>query len=199
MWYVTPEPKAEPCDRLIDLIAECGGDQRGQLADGSARNWHRIVVQYPGGGWSFDLERRTVARKDGGWTTTLEGFRSRLAGVEPAVNVQWVAQYLAGVRTVYKFACSLSAPESNLDLVNAIVDDFRNEGPSGLLYAENEGWSGDHGHLTWEFSDTVTGPWWATINRDDHWATFQMELGNRGHRRAFRAGEAPRGLNVYRR
>jgi hypothetical protein len=194
MWFVTPEREVEPASEWIKFVAEVGEDQRGKLTEGPPGNWRTITVTCTDGAWSFDFRRYPVGTETG--EQELSTFREQLAGVEPAVNVQWVAQYLTLVRTVYVFSCSTSAPESSMELVREVIDSFRNEGPDGLLYAEGEGWSGDFGHLTWEFSDHVTGPWWATLSREDGWETFQMELGNRRHRRAFRAGEVPRGLET---
>jgi hypothetical protein len=103
------------------------------------------------------------------------------------------------VQTVYLFRCSSSAPDSNLELVREIVDSLRHDdenigGYSGLLYAEGEGWSNEDGHhLTWEFSDRVTGVWWMALRREEGWETFQMDLGNRAHRTAFKTGKVPAG------
>jgi hypothetical protein len=194
MWFVTPEREVEPAGEWIKFVAEFGEDQRGKLTEGPPDDWRTITVTYTDGTWSFDFMRYPIGTETG--KEELDTFREELAGVEPAVNVQWVTQYLTLVQTVYVFYCSINAPESSMELVREIIDSFRNEGPSGLLYAEGEGWSNDSGHLTWEFSENVTGPWWVTLNRDDRWETFQMELGNRGHRRAFRAGTVPRGLET---
>jgi hypothetical protein len=116
--------------------------------------------------------------------------------VEPAVNVQWVMQYLARVKTIYRFRCQTGFSDtSDFELIQDILDSFRNDEPYGVLYAECEGWSNENGHhLTWEFSDRVTGSWWMALCEEDGWRYFQMDLGDRDHRRAFKAGKVPEGL-----
>jgi hypothetical protein len=196
MWYLTPASEAVSYRDLIDFVAELGEGQRAALVSGAPEDWRVITVTFDDGSWSFDLERETVAAGKPG-LDELEFFRAGLDQTEPAVNARWVAEYLTRVQTVYTFRCSINAPDANLELVREIVDSFRNDEPSGLLYAELEGWSNEYGHhITWEFTEGAKGKWWMGLRREKGWDYFQMELGNRKHREAFRAGRAPAGVEV---
>jgi hypothetical protein len=201
MWFLTPE-KLEPNDQLIEFIAELGEGQRAKVIAGTAKNWREIRVTYPDDSWSFDIVRFPVD-KTGPGAQELDSLRGELAGdefagVEPAVNVQWVAQYLTRIKTLYQFRCPIGfSSQPAFELLQEIIDSFRNEGPFGLLYAQFEGWSNENGqNITWEFDDVVTGGQWMALRGENGWSVFQVELGNRAHRRAFCAGKVPAGLET---
>jgi hypothetical protein len=200
MWFVTPSAQSSPADEWLDFVIEFADGLTGELTDGTPADWRQISVTDDDGNWAFDFERRTVAANADEWAGDLDFFMGWLAVAKPTVNAQWVAQYLTRVQTFYLFRCSLNALDSSLDLVNAIIDSLRHDdenvgGHSGLMYAEGEGWSNENGrHITWEFTDGATGLWWMAIRADDGWDGFQMELGDEGHRRAFKAGEVPAGV-----
>lgn len=204
MWFLTPEREVEEASEWIEFVSEISEEieeeQIAELTEGTPREWRQIAVTYPDGEWSFDFERRSVAAvatNDDPWTDNLEFFREGLAEATPGVNVQWIAQYLTRVQTVYMFRCSINAPDSNLELVREIIDSLRNEGPHGLLYADLEGWSNEDGqHITWEFSDGANGVWWMALRAESGWNVFQMDLGNYEHRKAFQAGEVPADVEV---
>ena len=198
MWFLTPEGKPESSEQLIDFVAELGDGQRAKLMEGSAVNWRRIGVTHADGSWAFDIDRSPVAGTKSAGAREIELFRHGLEGVEPAANVQWVVQYLSGVRTIYTFRCANGLSETPaFGLVNDLIESFQQDGPGGVLYAELEGWSNEDGqHITWEFSERVTGVWWMALRGDGGWNVFQMELGNRNSQRAFRAGEVPAGLEI---
>lgn len=200
MWFLTPASKCLPAKEWIDFVSGMEvEEQKAELVAGKPKDWRQIHVTYSDGSWSFDFERYTVG-KAGQWGEDLDFFRGWLGVVEPSVNTQWLMQYLTRVQTVYMFRCASSAPDSTLDLVNEIVDSLRHDdenigGHSGLLYAEREGWSNEDGHhLTWEFSDRVSGMWWMALRREEGWDTFEMDLGDIKHREAFKAGEVPAGV-----
>jgi len=192
MWFLTPARSISPAGEWIDLVAMFEG-QQAELVSGTPEDWRQIHVTYADDSWSFDFKRYSVGEDNGRWTDDLSFFRSWLGVVSPAVNVQWVTQYLTRVQTVFMFRCSNGAPDTSLELVREILQNLR-EDPSGLLYVGLEGWSNEYGHLTWEFTDRVTGAWEMALRRDSGWETFQMDLENRTHRHAFQAGEVPAGV-----
>jgi hypothetical protein len=195
MWFLTPSSEITPAGEWIKFVTEFGEDQRAELTAGRPKDWRQLDVTYSDGSWSFSFERHSVAKSGGRWTDDLSFFNGWAGAMEPAVNTQWVMQYLTRVQTVYMFRCSNSAPDTNLELVRDIVDSLQHDEDGGLLYAELEGWSNEEGYqITWEFSDRVSGSWWMALRRDDGWETFQMELGNRAHRQAFKSGQVPAGV-----
>jgi hypothetical protein len=67
----------------------------------------------------------------------------------------------------------------------------------GIIQADHEGFTEERGfQILWQFSDSVTGPWWMAVLRDGKWIRFQMDLGNRKHRKAFLAGKVPDGVTM---
>ncbi len=48
----------------------------------------------------------------------------------------------------------------------------------------------------WQFSDSVSGPWWMGVLQGGEWKHFQMELGDHQHREAFFQGEIPKGATT---
>jgi hypothetical protein len=197
MWFVTPSGQTSPADEWIELVTEFRKDLRAELVGGTPEDWLEISVTDADDSWWFTFERYSVATNGDRWASDLDFFHSWLVGAKPEVNARWVEEYLGRVRMVYMFRCSTSAPDTNLDLVNEIVQSLRDDDPSGLLYAELEGWSNEDGkHITWAFSDRVTGEWWMAVRRPNRWVYFRMDLGNPEHRRAFQAGEVPTGVEA---
>jgi hypothetical protein len=197
MWFVTPAERSRPAEEWIKSVAEFRDDLRAELVAGTPDDWREITVKDADDRWWFNFERYSVAPGNDKWGGDLEFFRSWLAVGKPEVNARWVEEYLARVRTVYTFRCSTSAPETNMDLVNNIVRGLRDGGSSGLLYAELEGWMNEFGaHITWEFSERVTGACLMAIRRPGGWVYFRMELGAPHHCEAFKAGEVPAGVDA---
>lgn len=194
LYYLTPDPNPGKASDLIDFIQDVGEGFTAKLTDDSDANWDCIEVTDADGDWAFDLERLSVESERG--AEELGYFIDELTDVEPAANVQWVAQYLTRVRTIYVFRCTSRFSETAAqEVVNDLLDSFRNDEPYGLTHAEGEGWSNEDGpHITWEFGSSATGLWWMAVRTDDGWDVFQMELGDEEHRRAFKAGEVPAGL-----
>jgi hypothetical protein len=197
MWFVTPAEQSRPAEEWIKYVAKFRNDLRTELVRGKPQDWRVITVKDANDGWWFNFERYSVASDDEKWRGDLDFFRSWLAVGKPEVNARWVEEYLTRVRTVYMFRCSTSAPETNMDLVNDIVRGLHDDCPGGLLYAELEGWINDlDAHITWEFSEQVTGACLMAIRRPAGWVYFWMELGAPQDREAFKAGEVPAGLET---
>jgi hypothetical protein len=47
---------------------------------------------------------------------------------------------------------------------------------------------------SWDIAFAFLGKRMAVLNETGEWTKFQMDLGDRGHRRAFLAGEVPEGV-----
>ncbi|MDY3560110.1 hypothetical protein R5W23_001335 [Gemmata sp. JC673] len=197
MWFVTTAEQSLPAKEWIKYVAELRDDLRAELTAGAPESWEEITVKGPDGWWWFNFMRYSAGGDGGRWSDDLEFFQSWLAVGKPEVNARWAEEYLTRVRTVYKFKCSTSAPEANMDVVNDIVRRLRDDDSSGLLYAELEGWINDRGaHITWGFSDQVAGGCLMAIRRPGEWVYFRMELGVPEHREAFQTGVAPIGLEA---
>jgi hypothetical protein len=196
MWFLTPERKAVSVEELIDFVAHFGDGHVAALTEGTTKNWQQIGVTRPDGSWAFDIERCAVPGAKRAGAKEIGYFREELKDVEPAINARWVANYLKRIKTIYTFHCEVGFSSTpTFKLVNDIIESFHQDGPGGILYAELEGWTNEDGqHITWEFTNGVRGKWWMALRRKGGWNVFQMQLGNRKHRAAFKAGEVPAGL-----
>ncbi len=196
MWFVTTSPDVSPAGEWIKFVAEFRDDLRAELVAGTPDDWREITVREDDWWW-FNFERRLVPPGSDTKWEELAVFRDWLKAAQPAVNTQWVTEYLTRVKTIYKFECSTSAPETNMDVANEIVRRLRGRDRIGLLYAELEGWMNELGaHITWEFSERVSGECLMAVRRPGGWVYFRMELGDPHHREAFKAGKVPTGLET---
>lgn len=196
MWFVTTAEQTRPAEEWINCVAEFRNDLRTELVTGTSEDWQEVTIKGPDDWWWLNFTRRLVPAGGDTGGGDLEFFRSWLAVGQPEVNARWVEEYLTRVRTVYKFECSTSAPEDNMDAVDHLVRSLR-DGSGGLLYAELEGWKNPlGGHITWEFSEGVTGVCPMALRRPGGWAYFRMELGAAEHREAFKAGVIPAGVEA---
>jgi len=126
-------------------------------------------------------------------------FEAFLAGAEPGSGATWALAFLKRVKTTYAFEINTA----EIDAIGwRIVNDVKNEihnHVGGILQADHEGFSNEDGyHITWDFSDSVSGDWWMAVRDGDAWITFRMRLENADHRAAFRAGSVPAGITPAR-
>lgn len=161
-------------------------------------DWENAVVglaKNPEESAILELERNPVAAGSLG-EEELDEFRDSLDGAKPASGVAWVTAYFKKVRTIYAVRL-LSLADDHGDAVQAVMEAIRGA-VGGIVQADAEGFSNEAGdHIVWEFSDDVEGPWnMAVLDARGRWRSFQMELGDPAHRKAFLAGKVPKGVEV---
>jgi phosphoglycerate kinase len=132
----------------------------------------------------------------------LEG--KKLPGVEaltdkykPQSGVQWLAEYLEEVNTIYAFQHLQGAEmEEGGNALHALRSALWERGDA-IIQADGEGFTNEEGfHIVWQFSDSVSGPWNMGVLQDGTWHHFKMDLGDPDHREAFLNGEVPEDLSV---
>jgi hypothetical protein len=171
-----------------DVSIEVYGEQTGA-------GWTQIVLKHSDDDQSIAFVNLHVGDVSGYVEEAVEDAEQS----EPACNAEWVVEFLRGVKTVYSFQIL-----SGVDVKDGwqYVRDLMHElcvGFDGIMHAEGEGFSNPTGyHVTWEFSDRVSGVWWMALYdaKTDRWTCFQMELGNAKQRAAFRAGRVPDGVKT---
>lgn len=67
-----------------------------------------------------------------------------LEGVEPASGARWVANYLRGARTIYRFSAHHDDHDQAMAALTAVMACIQRE-TRGISYAEGEGWSNQDG------------------------------------------------------
>ncbi len=141
------------------------------------------------------IERNPVEHGELG-TKELEEFRDEVGELKPESAARWLQGYLEHVRRIYMFQLLGGTEEAGgWDAVHAVQWEIWTT-LGGILQADGEGFSNEDGyHILRQFSDDVTGPWnMAVLDATSRWVPFEMDLGDPGHRRAFLAGEVPKGV-----
>ena len=152
-------------------------------------DWKTLLISAPNGDPICELERtdETLTAEE------ISEFRDELASSKPVSNAEWASRYLAS--TAALFACQVlkAGFDDEFGAVPAkSLWAIRRHLGGGIIQADGEGFSNEAGyHITWSFSDHVSGPWWMAIREGDGWIAFQMDLANREHRRDFCEGRAP--------
>ena len=167
-----------------------------EVEAGPDEGWTQISVVHESGEVVADIERNSAS--DGDLIAEeIEEFREEIKDCEPASAAAWLADYLTNIKTIYAFQL-LSGTEADQGWeILGTVKDSIHEQVGGIIQADHEGFTEERGfQILWQFSDSVTGPWWMAVLRDGKWIRFQMDLGNRKHRKAFLAGKVPDGVTM---
>lgn len=124
----------------------------------------------------------------------IKEFLNELDHLRPVSGANWVKQYLRSVRTIYCFQILRGVEQGRgWDVLQALQDEIW-ETLGGIFQADGQGFSNDDGlSVVWQFSDNASGLWNMAILDEDGWAEFEMDLGNRAQREAFKAGQVPDG------
>jgi hypothetical protein len=163
---------------------------------GTDGNWTQIVLSHKSGPEIADIERNSALSTEL-VTAEIEEFLEEITECKPASAAAWLADYLPTVRTIYAFQL-LSGTDVNKgwDIFGKVKESIFTQ-VGGIIQADGEGFSDEDGyHILWQFSDSVKGPWWMGVLKDDEWVHFQMDLGNKKHRAAFLRGEVPEGVEI---
>jgi hypothetical protein len=159
--------------------------------------WNEILLSHDDGTTICQIERNSVTEGELG-EEEIEEFIDSLEGAKPESAAEWLRGYLPKVKVIYAFQILNGSDMSfGWEAIGAVRHAIW-ECVGGILQADSEGFSNEDGnHILWEFSDSVKGAWqMAVLNGEGVWVDFQMELGNREHRRAFLAGKVPEGVEA---
>jgi hypothetical protein len=124
-------------------------------------------------------------------------FLEDLEDCKPKSGVQWLEDYLAGVKTIYAFQ-HLQGAETveGGNALHALRSALWERGDA-IIQADGEGFTNEEGfHIVWQFSDSVSGPWNMGVLQDGVWHHFTMDLGDPDHRAAFLKGTVPGDLTA---
>ena len=165
-----------------------------RVEDGDSDNWNQLTISHKDGTEILSIERNLVIEGELG-AEELSEFTRDLQSARPASAAEWLRNYFRNVKVIYA-AQLLSGTDINdgWKVVGAVMELLKS-GANGLVHAEGEGFSNPDGyHITWEFSDKVSGPWsMAVLDEKLEWHPFRMELGDREQRREFQSGVVPAG------
>jgi hypothetical protein len=158
--------------------------------------WASIILKLKDGSEIAIIERNPVESGSLG-EEEINEFIEEIVNEKPASGSNWLKTYLPHIRTVYAFQ-HLSAANSDLGFkcLSTIRDKIWSSAPA-ILQADYEGFTNEDGyHILWQFSEKVTGKWAMAILKDTQWVNFEMDLGNKKHREAFKSGIVPAGVKL---
>jgi hypothetical protein len=188
---LTKNDEFPPFDELADLISGEHPEYRLSIEEGTEEEWETLLLASSDGVEVALIERNPVYDGSAG-QDEIADFLEDTQDCKPESGVQWLAEYLAEVKTIYRFQHLQGA-----DLVDGgnALHALRSalwERGEAIIQADGEGFTNEEGfHIVWQFSDSVSGPWDMAILQDGAWHHFKMDLGDPDHREAFQQGEVP--------
>ncbi len=183
-------------DELAQSIRAEHPEYRLTIEEGTEEEWDSLLLSGDDGVEVAVVERNPVAGGSLGQDEIAE-FLEETAECKPESGVEWLADYLAEVKTIYAFQ-HLQGSETvdGSNALNALRSAIWERGDA-IIQADGEGFTNEDGyHIVWQFSDSVSGPWNMGVYKDGLWHHFKMDLGDPDHRAAFFAGEVPDDLTA---
>jgi hypothetical protein len=184
------------CEELAQLIQAEHPEYKLTIEEGSEEEWETLLLSSEDDVEVALIERNPVSAGSIGQDAVAE-FIEDLQDCKPESGVQWLAEYLAEVKTIYAFQ-HLQGAETveGGNALHALRSALWERGEA-VIQADNEGFTNEEGyHIVWQFSDSVSGPWNMGILQDGVWYHFTMDLGDSDHRSAFCNGEEPSDLTA---
>ncbi|MGB6743980.1 MAG: hypothetical protein WBE38_09985 [Terracidiphilus sp.] len=168
------------------------------IEGGAEEEWESLLLSSNDDVEVAVIERNPVAVGSVGQDEIAE-FIEDTRDCKPESGVQWLADYLAEVKTVYAFQhLQGSDIEDGGNALHALRSAIWERGDA-IIQADGEGFTNEDGyHIVWQFSDSVSGPWNMAVLQEETWHHFRMDLGDPDHRAAFLRGEVPDDLATVR-
>ena len=165
------------------------------IEEGSEEEWESLLLSGKDEVEVALLERNPVTDGSLGQEAIAE-FIEDTQDCKPVSGVQWLAEYLAGVKTIYAFQHLQGADtEAGSNALHALRSALWERGEA-IIQADREGFTNEDGYqIVWQFSDSVSGPWNMGVLQDGIWHHFEMDLGDPDHRVAFLKGRVPHDLS----
>jgi len=184
-----------PFEELALLIQAEHPEFKLTIEEGSEEEWETLLLSSTDEVEVALLERNPVTDGSTG-QDEIADFIEDIQDCKPETGVEWLAEYLATVKTVYAFQHLQGADtEEGGNALHALRSALWERG-SAILQADGEGFTNEDGyHIVWQFSDSVSGPWNMGVLQEGVWHHFAMDLGDPGHRAAFLAGEVPEDMS----
>ena len=183
-------------EELAQSIRAEHPDFKLSIEEGSEDEWDVLLLSSVDEVEVSLLERNPVSDGSMGQDEIAE-FMEELLTCKPKSGVQWLENYLAGVRTVYAFQhLQGSETAEGGNALHALRSALWERGDA-IIQADGEGFSNEDGyHIVWQFADNVSGPWNMGVLQDGVWQHFTMDLGDPDHRAAFLKGSVPEDLSA---
>ncbi len=184
-----------PFEELAELLHAGHPGYKLSIEEGSDEAWETLLLCGDDEVEVALIERNPVTDGSVG-QDEIADFLEDLQDCKPESGVQWLAEYLTEVKTIYAFQhLQGSNTVEGGNALHALRSALWERGDA-IIQADGEGFTNEDGyHIVWQFSDSVSGPWNMGILQDGIWHHFRMDLGDPDHRAAFLNGEVPPDLS----
>lgn len=192
-----------PVAALESRLRSDGFEATVTLSEGTEMAWDSIELRHtnpdaPSDGCIAIIERNLVLADSLGEGEISE-FLDEIENLKPESAAKWLKNYLPTIQVVYCCQIIHDGAEwgDGWNAIHALEGEIWAK-VGGILQSNGEGFSNDDGyHILWQFSDDVTGPWnMAVLDQGKGWVAFEMDLGNRAHRKSFLDGKVPNGAKL---
>ena len=182
-------------EELSRLISAEHPEYKLTIEEGSEEEWESLLLSGKDEVEVALLERHPVTDGSLGQDEIAE-FIEETQDCKPESGVQWLAEYLTEVKTIYSFQHLQGADtEAGSNALHALRSALWERGEA-IIQADREGFTNEDGYqIVWQFSDSVSGPWNMGVLQDGIWHHFEMDLGDPDHRVAFLKGRVPHDLS----
>ena len=183
-------------EELAQLIRSEHPEFKLAVEEGSEEEWETLLLSGDDEVEVAVIERNPVYEGSIG-EDEIADFLEDIRDCKPETGVQWLAEYLAEVRTIYAFQHLQGADtEEGGNALHGLRSALWERGDA-IMQADGEGFTNEDGfHIVWQFSDSVSGPWNMGVLQDGVWLHFTMDLGDPDHRAAFLDGEMPDDVTI---
>jgi hypothetical protein len=178
-------------DELAQFLRADHPDYKLTMEEGTEEEWDSLLLSGNDGVEVALIERNPVTDGSIGQDEIVE-FLEDTRDCKPESGVEWLADFLTEVKTVYAFQ-HLQGSETveGSNVLNVLRSAIWERGDA-IIQADGEGFTNEEGyHIVWQFSDSVSGPWNMGVYKDGLWHHFKMDLGDPDHRAAFLEGNVP--------
>jgi hypothetical protein len=185
-------------EELAQLIRDTHPEYKLTIESSDEDEWETLLLTGNDEVEVAVIERNPVSNGSTG-QDEIADFIEEIQDCKPTSGVDWLAEYLAEVKTVYAFQHLQGAEtEEGGNALHALRSALWERGDA-IIQADGEGFTNEEGyHIVWQFSDSVSGPWNMGVLQDGTWHHFKMDLGDPDHRAAFMNGEVPEDLTAIR-
>jgi hypothetical protein len=182
-------------EELAQLISAEHPEYKLTIEEGREEAWESLLLSGKDEVEVALLERNPVTDGSLGQDEIAE-FIEETQDCKPKSGVQWLAEYLDEVKTIYAFQHLQGADtEAGSNVLHALRSALWERGEA-IIQADSEGFTNEDGYqIVWQFSDSVSGPWNMGVLQDGIWHHFEMDLGDPDHRVAFLKGRVPHDLS----
>lgn len=194
---LTKNKKMITLSKLRNCLENKGIEVNIKILKGS-KKWEQILLSHIKGEEEIAIIERNPVMKGLLGKKEINEFLKEIAECKPQSAVKWLSNYLKKVKIIYAIQVLNGAYKYNgWEVIRSIQNELWNT-LGGIFQADNEGFSNEEGyHIIWQFPTHIKGSWkMAVLDKHGKWIKFEIDLGNKKHRKTFLAGKIPNNAKI---